>query len=363
MKAKERKEISRQWEQFFISKGIEEKLTEAYMLYIKKLLDKNLPPIFDFRHLCLLLGINKADLAVMINSPDRYYREFQIPKRSGGLRTITAPYPSLKYVQRWIYDNVLKHIKVHGCAHGFVSGRSILTNANIHVGQHYMLKIDLKDFFPSIPIHRVIQLFSSIGYKHQVSFYLASLCCYDGRLAQGSPVSPVISNIVAIHMDRRLYRLAKQFGLKYSRYADDIAFSGEMIAVKFIEYVKRIIQECGFVINERKIRLYKEHGNKIVTGVSLATGTPRLPRDYRRRLEKELYYINKYGLRGHIAHNKIRQPHYLESIIGKIGYWLMIEPNNIFAKQIQDKLIKEYRRKINDEKIRYYECENKTSNS
>lgn len=342
MTAKAKEDIIRQWKQFFVSKGIEQKLVDSYMSYINKLLDKNVPPIFDFRHLCLLLGIDKIKLAAMVNCPDKYYREFQIPKRSGGLRTISAPYPSLKYVQRWIYDNILKQIKVHGCAHGFVPERSILTNASIHAGQRYMLKMDLKDFFPSIPVSWVIQLFSSLGYKHTVAFYLASLCCYGGRLSQGSPVSPVISNIVAMHLDRRLYRIAKKFNLRYSRYADDIAFSGEVIAVKFIDYVKTIILECGFVVNEQKIHLYKEHGNKILTGISLATGSPRLPRDYRRQLEKELFYINKYGFRSHVAHNRIRQPHYLESIIGKIGYWLMVEPDNTFARQMQDKLIDEY---------------------
>lgn len=89
-------------------------------------------------------------------------------------------------------------------------------------------------------------------------------------------------------------------------------------------------------------------GNKILTGISLATGKPRLPRDYRRKLEKDLYFIAKYGLNSHISHNKIRNPHYLESLLGKIGYWLMIEPDNLFAKQMREKLIKEYNDKLSE---------------
>lgn len=346
MKKKERSTIIQNWQQFFESKGVSDIQKEVYMQYVTNLLSRDLPPIFDFKHLCLLLGIRPEDLSSMINSPNSYYRTFDIPKRSGGLRTITAPYPSLKYIQRWIYDNILKQIPVHGCAHGFIRQRSTLTNVNIHVGQKFLLKMDLKDFFPSIPLSWVIQLFYSLGYEKQVAFYLASLCCYNEKLAQGAPVSPSISNIVSKHLDRRLYRIAKRFKLNYSRYADDIAFSGENINVRFMNYVKAIILDCGFVINPKKIRIYNELGNKILTGISLATGKPRLPRDYRRKLEKDLYFIAKYGLNSHISHNKIRNPHYLESLLGKIGYWLMIEPDNLFAKQMREKLIKEYNDKL-----------------
>lgn len=346
MKKKERNIIIQTWQEFFESKGIDNIRVDSYMKYVTKLLSNDLPPIFDYRHLNLLLGIQNEDLAAMVNSPNSYYRIFSIPKRSGGFRAINAPYPSLKYVQRWIYDNILRKIPVHGCAHGFISKRSVLTNVSVHIGQKYLLKMDLKDFFPSIPISWVIMLFRSLGYEKQVAFYLASLCCYDEKLAQGSPVSPVISNIVTKRLDLRLYRIAKKFNLKYSRYADDIAFSGDHISVKFIDYVKSIIIDYGFTVNIQKIRLYKEFGNKILTGISLASGKPRLPRDYRRNLEKELYFIDKFGLDGHISHNKIRKPHYLESILGKVGYWLMIEPDNIFAKQMRDKLMKEYENKL-----------------
>ena len=346
MRKKDRNIIIQTWRKFFEAKGIDRIQVDAYMEYVTNLLSQDLPPIFDFRHLCLLLGIKCENLASMVNSPNDYYRIFDIPKKSGGFRSITAPYPSLKLVQRWIYDNILRQIPVHGCAHGFINKRSTLTNVKVHVGQKCLLKIDLKDFFPSILISWVIQMFRKLGYEKYVAFYLASLCCYDGRLAQGSPVSPIISNIVARHLDRRLYRIAKKLNLKYSRYADDIAFSGDSINVKMIDYIEKIISDCGFIVNTQKIRLYKEFGNKILTGISLSSGEPRLPRDYRRNLEKELYFIDKYGLNSHISHNKIRNPRYLESLIGKVGYWLMIEPDNAFAKNMKNKLENEYANKL-----------------
>ena len=351
MNTREQNIILDNWEQFYDSKGVESELTKVYMAYVEKLVKQSLPPIFDFRHLSLLLNINEYDLASIVNSPNSYYRTFDIPKKKGGFRTITAPHSSLKNIQKWIYYNILNNIKIHGCAHGFAPSKSILTNANVHINQKYLLKIDLKDFFPSIPMSYVLQLFKSLGYTSKVAFYLSSLCCYDGCLAQGSPVSPVISNVIAKHLDRRLYRIAKKYNLKYSRYADDIAFSGECISVKFIEYVKGIITDCGFLVNDNKIRLYKEYGNKILTGLSLATGVPRLPRDYRRSLEKELFYINKYGIKGHISHNKIRTSNYLESILGKVRYWLMNEPNNTFAQQMYEKLFAEYKLQLNTSSI------------
>lgn len=351
MNTREKNIILQNWEQFYNSRGVEPELIKVYMSYVEKLVNQSLPPIFDFKHLSLLLNINEYDLASIVNSPSNYYRTFDIPKRNGGFRTITAPYPSLKNIQKWIYHNILSNIKIHGCAHGFTTSRSILTNANVHINQKCLLKIDLKDFFPSIPMSYVLQLFKSLGYAPKVAFYLSSLCCYDECLAQGSPVSPAISNIVAKHLDRRLYRIAKKYKLNYSRYADDIAFSGESINVKFIEYVKDIITDCGFFVNDKKIRLYKEYGNKILTGISLATGVPKLPRDYRRSLEKELFFINKYGIKGHISHNKIRKSNYLESIIGKVRYWLMIEPNNTFAQQMYEKLYAEYKLQLNTSDI------------
>jgi RNA-directed DNA polymerase len=217
-----------------------------------------------------------------------------------------------------------------------------MTNVKIHENNKYLLKIDLKDFFPSIKINWVMQVFKELGYENYVAFYLASLCCFDGKLPQGAPSSPAISNIVAIHLDRRLYRLAKKFNLNYSRYADDMAFSGDKIDGCFIHYVCDIINNCGFSVNENKIRMYKDRGSKIITGISLATGVPRITRSYRRELEQQLYYIKKFGLKGHINHNKIRKANYLESIIGKINFWLMVEPENSFAKEMYEFVKKIY---------------------
>lgn len=242
-------------------------------------------------------------------------------------------------MQRWILDNIISKGKVHGCANGFINGKSIVTNARMHIGQRFLLKIDIQDFFPSIKINWIIRVFLSMGYSRKVAFYLASLCCYNEHLPQGSPASPMLSNIVAYHLDRRLYRLAKKFGLKFSRYADDIAFSGEAIDRRFINYVFNIIRDCGFKPNKKKTRLYNGNGKRILTGISIGDEALRLPRDYRRELEQELHYIKRFGMWNHMEHNKISNPNYPQSIFGKVNFWLMVEPDNDFAKEMRRLLL------------------------
>lgn len=329
------------WQQHYEQSGIEAHLIAVYMEYVDKLLSQDLPPIFDLTHLCSLLGVNREYLCSVIHAPEHHYRNFSIKKHSGGLREITAPHYSLKQVQCWILDNILSYVKVHRCAHGFRSQRSIITNVKIHVGQDDLLKIDLKDFFPSIGKNMVVNVFQELGYTKDVAFYLASICCYEGVLPQGAPTSPALCNIVSRSMDNRLYKLARKFDYKYTRYADDIGFSGNHIEPVFIGYVNKIIVDCGFQTNEKKQRLYHSKGNKILTGISLSNGEMRLPRKKRRDWEKEFFYINKYGLESHILKNDIHNIHYLQTLKGRLAFWKMVEPENPLVQKSIDYLKKQ----------------------
>ncbi|MCM1291722.1 MAG: reverse transcriptase family protein [Bacteroides sp.] len=332
MRKKAVDEILANWRKECSKYGMSVDEANSYIEYVANLIKQDLPPIVDLRHLSMLIGIDYKFLTMAINAPQVLYREFSVPKRSGGYRTITAPYPSLKYIQTWIYDKILKSRKTHFCAHGFVRHRSILSNAGVHRGCKMLLKMDVSDFFGSISQNYVVNLFKKeFGYNLKVSWVLSSLCCLNGTLPQGAPTSPILSNLISMSFDRRLYRLAKRYNLKYSRYADDIAFSGDSIPSTFIRYVEGIANNCGFKIKTEKTRLYSAGGSKIIAGVSLATGEPRLPRDYRRKLRQELHYVEKYGLKGHMKHEKIRKANYLESLLGKVNYWLSIEPGNEYA--------------------------------
>lgn len=336
----------KEWRRFYRQNGLPDEQIDPLLNYAEVLLKKGVPVIYDLNHLCALLGLKKNYVCSVVFCSKVFYRTFEMKKRSGGTREICVPYHSLKYLQAWIYSEILSKIPINRSAHGFVRKRSILTNAKVHQGQDCLLKIDLKDFFPSIPINWVTQVFKKIGYTNDVAFYLASICCLEGVLPQGAPTSPALSNIIASWMDKRLYKLCVAYNYKYSRYADDIGISGAYISESFISTVTDVIQDCGFTVNNNKTRLYGQQGNKILAGVSLANGDVRIPRNYRRSLEKDLFYIMKYGYDAHVAHNKVRKANYLQSTMGKVDYWLMIEPKNEMALKAKDYLSKIYKERV-----------------
>ncbi len=343
MYIKQLNEILHKWDIAYRRVGIPKEEIQKNLEYVAALIKKDLPPILDLRHLSLLMGIEYTFVIKTIFGTESFYRNFSILKRLGGFRTITAPYPSLKYMQRWIYDKILSNQKTHFCAHGFVKHRSILTNAKVHENCGMLLKMDISDFFGSISQNAVINYFyKALGYNLTVSYFLSAICCKNKSLPQGAPTSPILSNLISISFDRRLYRLAKYFNLKYTRYADDIAFSGDKIPITFISYVKNIAKSCGYEINDNKTRLYGAGGSKIIAGVSLATGVPKVPRDYKRKLKQELHFIEKFGLAAHMKHNKIRQYNYVDTIRGQISYVLSIEPNNKYMLRMRDLLTKSF---------------------
>lgn len=332
------------WSDFFSRKGIDKILQDKYIEYIKVLEQNNVPIIFDFNHLRLLMGRSDLYFTSVINSPENHYRSFKLRKRNGGFREILAPYPALLEMQYWIYNNILKKIPVSSYSHGFVCKKSIITNAKIHLNQKELLKLDLKDFFPSITINRIIYVFKSLGYTNKVAFYLASLCSYEGTLPQGAPTSPYLSNIIAKKLDKRLIGLSKRYDLRYTRYADDLTFSGNSIPTKLLEYINEIVTSEGFVINPEKTRLYKNGGKRIVTGISVIGNELKLPKNYRRSLRQELHFIIKYGYESHIKKKKIRKINYIEVLLGRVNFWLSVEPSNKFALNARSYLLDLHKR-------------------
>jgi len=319
------------WADYFIDVGLPEKIRFKYLVYLQPIIENDCPVVFEFDHLAALLGRSTYYLASTINHSEKHYRQFLIPKRKGGSREINAPYPALLECQQWILRNILSKVKVHPKAMAFRPKGSILKNATPHLGKKCILKMDFKEFFPSIGLARIIKVFRNIGYFPNVSFYLASLCCLNGALPQGAPTSPYLSNIVTKLLDSRLNNLAKKTKLSYTRYADDITFSGKHIGLGFIKYIENIIQESGFQVNKEKTILSRNSGKKIVTGISVGGNTPKLPRAYKRKLRQEIHYIFKYGYISHISKKKIREPFYLSSIYGKLLFWKWIEPENKFV--------------------------------
>lgn len=333
-----------EWENFFISRGIKEDLISLYLKRINQLESRDLPIIFEIEHLSYLTEIKIDILNNMIFSNKNFYREFKIPKRKiNEFRTINSPYPSLLSVQNWILKNILDSTKVHYNAHGYVKNKSIKTNATKHLGQKELFKIDLKDFFPNIKIARIVNQFKRLGYTKNISLALASLCCYKDYLSQGSPTSPTLSNLVAYKMDKRLTSLAKKNNLIYTRYVDDIAISGENIHYQLQKFICKIIEE-GFVINYDKTYLSDSEINKRqLTGVVIKDNYLTVPKNFKKQLKQEIYYISKFGLKSHLFSIKNKNPYYTESLLGKLQYWKFIEPQS----ELVNKLIKDLENNLN----------------
>jgi RNA-directed DNA polymerase len=332
-------ELTQKWEFYLIDRGLPERLISQYLDYIQILTKQKLPVIFEVEHLAAHIGVEYIELLKMINNPISFYRDFQIPKRSGGKRTISAPYPSLLLCQDWIYEHILKKAKLHHCSHAYRPKKSIISNAKEHLSTKALLKMDMKNFVPSISINWVINYFSKLGYSNNVAYVLASLCCLNEGLPQGASTSPALSNILLKHLDSRLYKLSKKYEVNYTRYADDLAFSGNYIPHKYIDIVSSIITDFGLLVNTNKTQLIVGDKQKIVTGISVKGQNLALPRQTKRAIKQELHYIKKFGLLSHISKLKIKNPYYSQSLEGKLRFWLQIEPDDEFAKSSLDFLI------------------------
>lgn len=281
-----------------------------------------------------LLGVEVNRLEEILNNVSGHYQEFWMRKRSGGYRMISAPDKDLQAIQSTIYSRILSSVTiVHPAAVGFRCGRSVVDNAAPHLGKRYVLKMDIHDFFGSIRSPRVRQTFKKIGYPENVSKVLGALCCLHRHLLQGAPTSPALSNIVGYEMDRKLAALAAEYGVTYTRYADDLTFSGDVFPKEqIIPQVKRIIRDEKFEPNHKKTHFMNQSSRKIITGVSVASGVKlTIPKSKKREIRKNVYFILTKGLAEHQRRIGSHDPAYLKRLIGMLCYWRAIEPDNTYA--------------------------------
>lgn len=241
------------------------------------------------------------------HSKDKY-TIFDIPKKSGGTREIYAPKKGLKNllnILNIVFQSVYKN---HMVSHGFIKNRSVVTNAKCHTSKNYVYNIDLKNFFPSIHQARIWKRlqYPPFNLPQDVVNLIAGLVCYqyktaDGKtdfLPQGAPTSPVLSNIICERLDRKLFKLAKENNVKYTRYADDMTFSSDHNIYQgksdFLKKIKKIIKEENFKINKKKTRLQKRGYRQEVTGL-IVNDKVNVSRKYIKNLRTLIYLVNRYG--------------------------------------------------------------------
>jgi len=290
------------------------------------------------------LGISLKELWFFAIHREReqqpHYVTFSIPKRSGGKRLIMAPKRRLKAIQRKLLALLVEKFPLHESAHAFRRGRNVRTGAEPHVGKAIVLRLDLKDFFPSVTVARVRGLLIAYGYSFPVATTLAVLMteaerqpvAVDGKVyhvpvglrhcVQGAPTSPGLCNVITLRLDRRLSGLAKKLGFAFTRYADDLTFSGaaDRTAVQKLRVAAtRIITEEGFTVNVEKTRAATQSSRQTVTGV-VVNKTLGLSRQERRRLRAMAHHLRQEQSSGNAA------PEKLAELRGHLAYLSMLNP-------------------------------------
>ncbi len=324
---------------------------------VAKLEQQKLPIIQTDRELANTLGIEYNTLRYLayhrdVVTFDNYYR-FDIPKKSGGTRHIAAPKIQLKMAQRQILEKILQKVEISDVAHGFVKSKSVLTGAKVHhTSPDLLINMDLENFFPTITFERVRGLYQHLGYSGYIASLLAMICTYCERmpveikgetkyiktseriLPQGSPASPMITNIICHRMDKRIYGLCQKLGVTYTRYADDMSFSyiGELenFAIgSFLNSIQKIIESEGFHINKQKTNILRKHNRQYITGIVINNDEIGVARKWVKILRASIHNAQKLKNAGKAIPHKTKM-----EIAGKIA-WLKSVNEKRYHKMIQ----------------------------
>jgi len=325
-----------------VSAGLFKNLSDAAAL-----LARGLPVIHDGAQLAAALGIEIGTLRWLTfhrrGATLVHYHRYEVAKKTGGARLISAPKPALKKAQSWVLENILAKVPVEPQAHGFVPGNSIVTNATPHVGRAVVINLDLKDFFPSITFRRVKGVFAHMGYSEQVATILSLLCTepprveaeLDGKryyialgqrvLPQGACTSPAITNILCRKLDKRLAGLARRLDCTYTRYADDLTFSSDdRTRIGFLlRGIRMVLTGEGFTEHAAKTHVMRRSGRQEVTGVTVNTRTT-LSRTDRRELRAVLHNAANHGLE---SQNRESRPDFAAYLRGRVAFACMVDPS------------------------------------
>jgi len=284
----------------------------------------------ELRSLETDLGIPAKTLYAVSNNINAHYHSQSIPKSDGSLRVLSIPDEPLKSIQRAIAQKLLAYEPVSIYAKAYKPTSNIRKNAVCHVGKEKLLKLDIYKFFDSINYSLVKEkVFYSAKYSEQIRILL-SLLCYKGEsLPQGAPTSPIISNIIMRDFDQTVGEWCKERKISYSRYCDDMSFSGSFDEADVIEFVKGKLKSLGFILNNKKTRCFTGRAKKTVTGI-VVNDKINTQKSYRRQIRQEVFYCQRFGVKEHLSRTKnVDEPYsYLSRLLGKINYVLQITPDN-----------------------------------
>lgn len=284
-----------------------------------------------------------ACLYAVSNHIEAHYYPVIIPKKDGTLRHLSVPDPLLNTIQKNILHHIIEQMPVSKAATAYQKGSDILTNAAPHKAAKQLLQLDLKDYYNNILFPMVIQrVFKPTLFPPSVSILLTQLCCYKEHLPQGAPTSPAISNLILKPFDNHLTHWCQERGIIYTRYCDDLTFSGDFKVPPLKSKVTNYIKAIGFTPNPQKTRLSTQSTRQTVTGITVNQKL-QVSKDYRRKLRQEIHYCTKYGITSHLKQinhpclslGKEAPQRYQQALLGKLNHILHINPQDpYFQKQL-----------------------------
>ena len=275
------------------------------------------------------LGFSAKTLYGLSNNLDKHYRNIFIPKHDGSKRKLSIPDLILKRVQRSIADNILADYPISRYAMAYTQGSSVQKNASLHVGKQKILKLDIDGFFDHITYSTVKDcVFCKENYSEPIRILLTMLCYYKESLPQGAPTSPAITNIIMYDFDEKIGKYCEENNISYTRYCDDMTFSGDFEEKAVISVVKDELRKLGLFLKNRKTAVIPNTKRQTVTGI-VVNEKIGLTKEYKNKIRQEIYYIKKYGIDGHLS--KIGEPnkqHYLNSLKGRVAFVLQTLPDD-----------------------------------
>lgn len=275
------------------------------------------------------LGFSAKTLYGLSNNIDKHYHNTFIPKRDGTKRKLSVPDLILKKVQRSIVDNILACYPTSRFAMAYKFGSNVQKNAKRHVGKRKILKLDVEGFFDNIIYSRVKDVvFYKEKFSEPIRILLSMLCYYRDSLPQGAPTSPAITNIIMYEFDEKIGNYCEQKGISFTRYCDDMTFSGDFNEKEIIELVKSELKKLGLFLKNRKTAVISNTKRQTVTGV-VVNEKINLTKEYKKRIRKEMYYINKFGIDEHLKKiGENDKQKYLHSLKGRIAFVLQTIKND-----------------------------------
>lgn len=286
----------------------------------------------DIQSIADSLACEKPLLENIIEYPSNYYNQLSIPKkRRSEVRIVYKVESLLKNIHKNILENISSKVNFDENIQGFTRGRSIITNASLHLAKKHILHFDVKDFFESISIDEIKNIFMlEFQCNPESADIFAKICTFNGYLPQGANTSPILANLACKKLDNDLIKLALEKDCFYSRYADDITFSSNNLLPKKNK-IEKCLKKYNFVLNESKYRMQCRGKSQYVTGLTVFDEhIPRLPKVVKKRLRQKIYFIEKYGLYNHLKQIGIEDPCKQEreilKIDGLISFMYSVEP-------------------------------------